>query len=1011
MLADADSKAASTTDCPVITKKVRHELVGDSKKKYFRRSRVYMSTKALLQHALTMELGADVGNFLYKIVMLKFLNQMCAPYTERTCTSFNIDLLSQMMAKLARRIEKLDDTRPQTIGSGVLVFLDRTIQKTKQTIATIRRKIDNQIKKIHQQNERRVIPPLKRLNFESDVCIKCSVLQNYLIERTSEVLTAVDTLEYEVKSYRRYFTGNGPEIESIAEINVKAESNKDLGGLERRLFWNDFENQVLYSNGNLVNKSVDVLRSWALEYVKYAENMYVENRLLLMTSRMILVSMKLIEILDRRLCSDTQYPLLRMHHSGINPKIIDGLLLPQRIDMEIAGELEEYFNERNSTASEPGLVEEKHVRPNSFAVKYAETNDEMKKIPQEILQRDKANIEQKRMEWKQQRAEVKHLREQANSMSTCQMLNGTKACNAYYCDKCRLTQEIDNIKLNVYEHLLPDEEHEQLAIAFELKIPRAIACLRDILCAFTKLFNSNSERLSTVSDWVERPTICAYKTPASPQSVRLGSTDQFIAKKCHVDQPFEMFLVANTSNCIFHANQKQMPSPITNEAIKNVCEPFKTKDEYVVLQWTLDGTTHTENEVLAKQSTCPENLTISEFKSFGTLRADGHRLQLRKLCAIIETEALSFEKESVLALIMQTLWECGVKGDTADGGVADANSSTGTQMQIVRESHMDLLDQEFCSALIERLKTYTQQQENNWMHPFKLLMVAVVAVRIFEVNNELNGQVVKQAVDLLNKIRAIVHDWIQKIEKAIHEIATPDADGERQLRLKLIYVTIIGALTFFVHSKHNQHKMILKQIDLNSPTAPQQWLHFIITLKSNMQAYIRNETQLPTNLRMFLRVIEWIGIDLEPTMKRLITQNPTQIHKLIRMEWPRSIFGEFQTVNFHPIFTELLTVDTIVDGVQKTVTIDIITGSFLVNGLPLSRLPSCILESDVYQRLFGDIAFEVQPDNQHSFSTIKKYSECIYEFKKVNQNIIIVERNSSGSERELIHPNKFKGKF
>lgn len=247
----------------------------------------------------------------------------------------------------------------------------------------------------------------------------------------------------------------------------------------------------------------------------------------------------------------------------------------------------------------------------------------------------------------------------------------------------------------------------------KLKIPRPIACLRDILNGFVKLFAGNTE-CASIKDWVDRPDISEHKTSANvDQSVRLGSTIPFTAKKMHVDQVFETFVVANASNCIYHGDQKTLPPPIANETvIKTVCVPFKLTDEYRVLQWTLNGTSHTENDVLVHQTKCPESLSVSEYKNFGTLRADGHRLQLRKLYAMIETEALSFEKDSVLSLIMQTLWECGIKGD-----------DTTDHAKIIRESHMDFTNEEFCKAVLHSLEKYAIRQENNWMHPVKLTVL------------------------------------------------------------------------------------------------------------------------------------------------------------------------------------------------------------------------------------------------------------------------------------------------
>lgn len=79
--------------------------------------------------------------------------------------------------------------------------------------------------------------------------------------------------------------------------------------------------------------------------------------------------------------------------------------------------------------------------------------------------------------------------------------------------------------------------------------------------------------------------------------------------------------------------------------------------------------------------------------------------------------------------------------------------------------------------------------------------------------------------------------------------------------------------------------------------------------------------------------------------------------------------------------------------------------------MPLCHLPLDILEADVYRRFFGDMAFEVQPDNQRRFSTIKKYNGCVYEFKKASGETIIIERDDKAFERELIPPVKLNGDY
>ena len=58
-------------------------------------------------------------------------------------------------------------------------------------------------------------------------------------------------------------------------------------------------------------------------------------------------------------------------------------------------------------------------------------------------------------------------------------------------------------------------------------------------------------------------------------------------------------------------------------------------------------------------------------------------------------------------------------------------------------------------------------------------------------------------------------------------------------------------------------------------------------------------------------------------------------------------------------------------GQQSLIQLDVLRGRFLVDGRPLSRLPSEISDSEAYARLFGDMVFDVQPAIGGGFKTAK----------------------------------------
>lgn len=116
LLTDQKSKTAESDEFPVITKKIRDEILGKHSDNFFRRSSFYMCVKVFLQHNLTISLGQDRSKLLYKIVMMQFLTRMIDLF--RSDETLDIDLMTQSMAKLARRIEKLSNLMKKSEDQG-----------------------------------------------------------------------------------------------------------------------------------------------------------------------------------------------------------------------------------------------------------------------------------------------------------------------------------------------------------------------------------------------------------------------------------------------------------------------------------------------------------------------------------------------------------------------------------------------------------------------------------------------------------------------------------------------------------------------------------------------------------------------------------------------------------------------------------------------------------------------------------------------------------------------------
>ena len=78
-------------------------------------------------------------------------------------------------------------------------------------------------------------------------------------------------------------------------------------------------------------------------------------------------------------------------------------------------------------------------------------------------------------------------------------------------------------------------------------------------------------------------------------------------------------------------------------------------------------------------------------------------------------------------------------------------------------------------------------------------------------------------------------------------------------------------------------------------------------------------------------------------------------------------------------------------GQESLIQLDVLRGRFLVDGRPLSRLPSEISDSEAYARLFGDMVFDVQPATGGGFKTAEISGACYGFHVDEDSQVIITE--------------------
>lgn len=369
------------------------------------------------------------------------------------------------------------------------------------------------------------------------------------------------------------------------------------------------------------------------------------------------------------------------------------------------------------------------------------------------------------------------------------------------------------------------------------------------------------------------------------------------------------------------------------------------------VQWTVGGTKHNVNGVLCRQAECPPELGLPEFVAFGSLRA-GCRLQLRNILHAVETRSLSFDTSAVGVLVSQALWEAGPRGDACESWR--------------RDSHADGGVGPFGVELVSTVSQLLESVADNWEQHRVLLVLVTILCRVMALTDDNSSA--SLAASALRRCRQVASAWATCVEGAI--VAVP-ADAPLSacagLRERLVDICCTGALTYDVDQQHlplvlgtHQGSVASAQEDVA------EWLRTVARIHDNTLLGVGLP---PASLAgdasrrlMLLRRVDRAALRLYPRLQRVLP-GPA-LTAFVGAHWADGCRGTtrvwraYSEPNGQWYHTKLVAVP----GEQCTVLqLDVLRGTFLVDGAPVGRLPSTISGHQDFQRVFGRIILEVQP--------------------------------------------------
>eukprot|EP00392_Amoebophrya_sp_AT5.2_P015255 g15456.t1 len=497
-------------------------------------------------------------------------------------------------------------------------------------------------------------------------------------------------------------------------------------------------------------------------------------------------------------------------------------------------------------------------------------------------------------------------------------------------------------------------------------------------------------------------------------------------------------------------------------------EPFLQTPRYAALQ-PFVGFKHNENQVnvLALQSeafadTRSGSIGLREWQELGKLRA-GSELQLERLARILQQGFVILNSEDVSLFIISTLWQTGppltekalkqvdsnsayTYGSGNNSGLLQMAGSMGHQSTkpkaedaLWRRSafrRLGVPGQSLSDDLCRHARAVLGQIRENWNSSVTLLNVTLLALTVLEhqklmregatpnaapqspvgvapaaagsssssivappqPNHSTTSSAAAAVGILMKQVRGTAELWIGKLRQ-IANLCTSE-DEIQGLRRKTVDIAATACLTFSADDS----------LLLHSSSDCEQWLFF----RAVFQDHVSVSDYKPECKWRRLAILEadTHAHAMFPKLASLAkAENGKAPTNFVRKYWSGAAghdspgkWTKLGAWEGSPWFRAKFA--------SCWIDIDIVDGTFLIDGAPCKRLPRSIVDDPLYARTFGAAIFGVQPVGGGVYKTAVEVDGAWYYFKEgadggARQPVIIEERG--GVKSILLEHSIFQG--
>ena len=935
-------------------KRLGDEVLWEHAKIPWRRSPLWLTVRVALQTTVMIQGGHESEYKLYMIYLLSHVLELAMQsYKMANDIHFKLgvngkpshkiadDILFVMNAKLSRRVSKVMDNAQKNPGSGIYVDDSHPILEHSRRVGEMcARTLATSWEETQRTYCRSLSWAPGTLKYGPDTRLSINVLEEYLrLARTWG--STIRTSRKLFKPQEAHRISQDPEVapSSPSDAFVKPIALADLEMWVRdHLFsW------VGYVRGWRPEDACEELGSLIHSYITTAKAEYSGNPERLSIFFLTLMEMWVgLDILARR-----SYPLLGDYPPYyFTDGFLNPLLLPEPGQRERLQQVEVYLKQRKAEAKNFELVDNVFSdvpTENSFSVRYFAQRAEYKILQDGIISLAQRRREQKRIELRQKMATQEALKEMAHQMICETFTHREQGWTRHHkrCQKCLLIKEADNMRVEVFEWPLPDDDIKSKAVVFELECPSGFSSWRDathcIIREITMGFQPTSSKesqgpLETLDGFLELKEYYQDTRERWDQQLHwASSTKSFLNSHYrHARLPTDINSVCVRNSLTFSLYDRYGEIWINKEFpesnIRNECTYKLPDGPYRHLEFALRYTPFTPNQVIARQSDCPPEIQLNEFLAFGLVRS-GRRIQWLNMLRELRTRALTLNNEAVNMLFSLCAWQSGPPGD--NGGTH-------------REAHTYLQEEEFRCRLLEELRSLLGSIRSNWQEAVTAKTLIVLACQLLMFGN--TNSSCRNAVLFLREARAVCLGWVRELGKSLHQCE--NIQEIRGLQLRIVQIAVICRETYNVEATTFLEYLCGNEEDLAVFVECATLVHDNLSsvpekLKRSMKVLLERDKRLAHAMEDHLRTM---------IVDRRVVLDLSQVWGAYdgrSCEWE-----ELESPNQRWITANVLTKS----GTYQIAHYNLLTGRLLVDGLPLGRLPAEYLSHPVYQEILGEVS-------------------------------------------------------